>query len=71
MEQAEQMAQKIQQTIAQSWKQQADSLEVTTSMGIALTPFAAATLSSVLKSPNIARYESKEAERSTYRIHCL
>lgn len=70
-EQAEKMAQKIQQAVAQPWKMQAGSLEVTASMGIALTPIAGATVSSILKNADIAMYESKEAGRSTYRIHSL
>jgi len=70
-DEAEKMAQKIQQAVAQSWEDQADLLEVTTSMGIAVTSIAGETVSSILKSADIAMYESKEAGRSTYRIHCL
>lgn len=71
VEQANRMAQKIHRSLAQSWDKQADSLEVTTSIGIALTPIATATVSSVLKNADIAMYESKEAGGSTYRIHHL
>ncbi|WP_422124560.1 diguanylate cyclase domain-containing protein [Planococcus sp. X10-3] len=70
-EQAGMMAQKIQQSMAQSWAAQADSLEVTSSMGIAITPIAEATVSSILKNADIAMYASKEAGRGTYRIQCM
>lgn len=71
VEEAEKMATTIQQLVALSWEKQADSLEVTTSMGIALTPISGATVSSVLKSADVAMYEAKEAGRSTYRIHSI
>ena len=66
--QAEEMAQKIQQMIAKPWENLADSLEITISMGIAITPKAGATVSSILKNADLALYESKGAGRSTYRI---
>lgn len=71
VEQAEMTAQKIQRSVAESWMEQAHSLEVTTSIGIALTPVQGATVTSILKNADIAMYESKKAGRNTYRIHSL
>lgn len=71
VEQAKRMAIQIQETVALPWDMEGDSLEVKVSMGIALTPLAGATGSSILKNADVAMYESKEAGRGTYRIHCL
>ena len=70
-EQARNFARKIQAAIEMPWLIDAVSLAVTTSMGVALTSTAGATVSSILKKADIAMYESKKAGRSTYSFHCL
>lgn len=70
-EQARNIANKIQLAMRNTWQIENGPVEVTASMGIALTPLAGATVSSILKNADIAMYESKEAGRGTYRIHCL
>lgn len=68
-DQAKAAAQQIREIVAQPWHMHADSLKVTASMGISITPLAGAAVSSILKNADIAMYESKGAGRGTYRIH--
>lgn len=70
-EQAEKMAEKIQAQMEAPWHMTNGSLEVTTSIGIALLPLAGATVSSILKNADLAMYEAKKAGKSGYRLHCL
>ncbi|WP_185959983.1 sensor domain-containing protein [Planococcus soli] len=68
---AEQIAQKIQLAMKAPWTIHNGPPEVTASMGITLIPLTEATVSSVLKSADLAMYEAKEAGRGTYRLLSL
>ncbi|MGH2316370.1 diguanylate cyclase domain-containing protein [Planococcus sp. SE5232] len=68
-EQAKNMATEIQLAMKDVWLIENGPAEVTASIGIALTPLFGSTVSAILKNADLAMYESKEAGRSTFRIH--
>lgn len=70
-EQAMLLAQCIQTAMEGPWYVQSGPEKVTASMGIALIPLAGATVSSILKSADLAMYEAKKAGRGTYRLQSM
>ena len=62
-------AKNIQRAMEVPWHIQDTVLQVTTSMGVSISPLKEATPSSLVKNADIALYEAKEAGRNTFRIH--
>lgn len=70
-EQAVHFAQDIQHAMEAPWFIENGPSKVSASMGVALIPLAGATVSSVLKSADLAMYKAKEAGRGTFRFNSL
>lgn len=67
-EQAEHLAKIIQSAMDGPWYVRNGPAKVTASIGITLTPPTGATVSSILKSADLAMYDAKEAGRGTFRV---
>lgn len=67
-EQAEHIAKNIQIAMDGPWYVHNGPSKVTASIGIALTSLTGATVSSVLKSADLAMYDAKQAGRGTFRL---
>ncbi|RYG73744.1 GGDEF domain-containing protein [Lentibacillus lipolyticus] len=62
------MAEGIQKTMEKPWNIYGKSLQVTTSMGIAMAPSEGASTFSMLKNADIALYEAKEDGRNSIKL---
>lgn len=62
------IAERVQEAMRRPWKIGEHSINVTTSMGIAIAPKKGATVPSMLKSADVALYEAKKTGRDSYII---